>query len=217
MSRRTVEAKRVCTASPGAGGDVWLIFTCIGYLFFLQRGILWAFKKPLVYFSFGDIESVSYTSITKRTFNLSIKVQEDRGGAEFEFSMIDQEEYPGVDAYIKARKLNDASMADERRAKTFNVNKTDDDEAGGGLGELEKALEDAEDEEEEDYVPDGSDDGGSASESGSDESDSDNDSDENEMESDGEQSVDLQEELGSEMEDVQPDEPKQKRTRRGKA
>jgi hypothetical protein len=134
--------------------------------------------------------------------------------------MIDQEEYPGVDAYIKDRKLNDASMADTRRAKTFNVNGKSDDDESGGLGELEKALEDAEDEEEEDYIPDGEDDGGSGSESGdgSDDSDSDNDSDENhEMESDGEHSVDLQDELGSEMEDVQPDEPKQKRSRRSKA
>jgi len=190
----------------------------LGYLFFLQRGILWAFKKPLIYFSFGNIDSVSYTSITKRTVNLSVRVQEDRGGAEFEFSMIDQEDYPGIDAYIKVRKLNDASMAETRRAKHFHVNgKTDSDEVGdgSGMGELEKALYDAEDEEEEDYVPDeDGDDGGSGS--GSDGSESDSDADENrEMESDGEHSVDLEDELGSEMEDVQPDEPKQRRSIKG--
>lgn len=188
-----------------------------GYLFFLQRGILWAFKKPLVYFSFGNIESVSYTSITKRTFNLSIHVQEDRGDADFEFSMIDQEDYPGIDAYIKARKLNDASMADTRRAKNFNINgkKDDEEDASGGLGELEKALFDAEDEEEEDYIPDdGHGDGESGDESGSDDSDSDSDGNA-EMESDREHSVDLQDELGSEMEDVEPDAPKPKRTKRG--
>ncbi|KAI5813923.1 hypothetical protein BZA77DRAFT_267937 [Pyronema omphalodes] len=186
-----------------------------GYLFFLSRGILWAFKKPLVYFSFGNIDSVSYTSITKRTFNLSIKVQEDRGGGEVEFSMIDQEDYPGIDGYIKARRLNDASMAEMRKAKYFGVNgKGEEDEPG--LGELEKALYDAEDEEEEDYDPnaeDGSDDGEGDSDDDSEE-DSDEDGD-GEMESDGEGSVDLREELGSEMEDVEPDEPKQKRARRG--
>lgn len=193
-----------------------------GYLFFLQRGILWGFKKPLVYFSFANIDSVSYTSITKRTFNLSIKVQEDRGGAELEFSMIDQEDYPGIDEYIKARKLNDASMAETRRARKYNVNGkpadgTDDGEVGA-MGDLEQALADAEDEEEEDYVPgggsgdDGGDGGGDSDGSGSSD-DSDSDGNE-EMESDGEHSVDLQEELGSEMEDVEPDAPKPKRNKR---
>ena len=199
----------------------------------MQRGILWGFKKPLVYFSFADIDSVSYTSITKRTFNLSVKVQEDRGGAELEFSMIDQEDYPGIDGYIKARKLNDASMAETRRAKKYNVNGKaaeggGDGGDGGGeasvMGDLEQALADAEDEEEEDYVPGGGSDdagdaGGDSDGSGSsdddDDDDDDSDSDGNEeMESDGEHSVDLQDELGSEMEDVEPDAPKPKRTKR---
>jgi hypothetical protein len=147
-------------------------------------------------------------------------VQEDRGGADIEFSMIDQEDYTGIDAYIKARKLNDASMAESRRAKNFNVNgKTDGGDAEmGGLGELEKALFDAEDEEEEDYVPDGQDDDeGSGHDSNGSGSDEYSDSDENgEMESDGEHSVDLQDELGSEMEDVEPDAPKPKRVRKGR-
>jgi hypothetical protein len=148
-------------------------------------------------------------------------VQEDRGGNDIEFSMIDQEDYTGIDAYIKARKLNDASMAESRRAKNFNINgKTDGGDAEmGGLGELEKALFDAEDEEEEDYVPGGEDgDDGSgedSNESGSDDDDSDSD-DNHEMESDGEHSVDLQDELGSEMEDVEPDAPKPKRVRKGR-
>ncbi|PWW78994.1 hypothetical protein C7212DRAFT_350224 [Tuber magnatum] len=153
-----------------------------GYLFFLKSGIMWAFKKPLIYFSFAAIESVSYTSITKRTLNLSIHVAEERGDAEFEFSMIDQEEYAGIDTYIKGNRLNDASMAEARRAKKHNVNGKEEED-GEDTGNLQKALEELEDEEEEDYVPGG---------------DKDDDEDE----------------LGSELENVNPDVPRAKRARR---
>ncbi|KAI5784653.1 hypothetical protein EDC01DRAFT_662913 [Geopyxis carbonaria] len=187
-----------------------------GYLFFLRRGILWAFKKPLMHFSFGDVESISYSSITKRTFNLSIHVAADRGGAEIEFSMIDQEEFAGIDSYIKLNKLNDASMADQRRAKVFNINGKAD-EVEEGPGELEKAWDDAEDEEEEDYVPgQDEDDDGSGSDSDSEDSEGDDAGSEN-MDSDEEGSVDLKEELGSEMEDVVPEAPKPKRVKKVRA
>ena len=189
-----------------------------GYLFFLRRGIMWAFKKPLLHFPFTAIRSVSYTSITKRTFNLSIHVSDDLGGQDLEFSMIDQEDYGGIDAYIKAHKLNDESMADQRAAKKFNVNGKVDEEAGGdGTGELEKAWgEAAEDEEdEEDYVPEGEDDGGSGTSGSEDDSGSDDGGDEENMDSDDDEgSVDLGDELGSEMEEVEPEEPKQKRVKR---
>ncbi|KAL7268153.1 hypothetical protein RUND412_009236 [Rhizina undulata] len=182
-----------------------------GYLYLLKSGIIWAFKKPLAYFSFGAISSISYTSITKRTFNLNIHVSDDRGGAEIEFGMIDQEEYPGIDAYIKRNQLNDASMAEARKAKMFNVNgKGEDGEGEAAGGELEKALDDAEDEEEEDYVPgeEEDDSGGSGSED-----ESDDDGDDEDMGSDEEGSVDLEDELGSEMEDVDVDQKRVKRER----
>lgn len=173
-----------------------------------------------MYFSFGDVDSISYTSITKRTFNLNIKVAGDRGGGDFEFSMIDQEDYGGIDEYIKDNRLNDASMTDARRARLFHVNgKKGEGEENPqeNTGELAKAWEDAEDEEEEDYVPgQDDDDGGSGSESDS-EDDSGSEVGSENMESDEEGSIDLQDELGSEMEDVEPDAPKQKRTHRVQA
>lgn len=83
---------------------------------------------------------------------------------EIEFSMLDQEDFAGIDAYIKKHGLNDASMAAQRRAKAYNVNKEKKTEAnedvnGGveeddGQTELQKAeqqLQDEEDELEEDY------------------------------------------------------------------
>ncbi|KAF2490846.1 Rtt106-domain-containing protein [Lophium mytilinum] len=138
-----------------------------GFLFFTSVGIVWAFKKPIAYFSFDSINAVSYTSVLQRTFNLNIGVVADDESKpqEFEFSMLDQADYSGIDSYIKKHGLEDASMAEQRKAKRLNVNppaiKTengvDDAEDGeDGETELQKAerlLQDQEDEEEEDYDP----------------------------------------------------------------
>lgn len=85
--------------------------------------------------------------------------------------MIDQADFAGIDEYVKRHGLNDASMAAERRAKAYNVNKEKkdangdggDQTAAGGVGEdgltelqrAEQQLQDQEDEEEEDYVESG--------------------------------------------------------------
>ncbi|OCK80001.1 Rtt106-domain-containing protein [Lepidopterella palustris CBS 459.81] len=141
-----------------------------GYLFFTSIGILWAFKKPLAYFSFDSINSISYTSVLQRTFNLNIGVSNSTDTLklqEFEFSMIDQVDYAGIDAYIKKHQLQDASMAEQRKAKKLNINPPaakvengvgaageDDDEDGETeLQKAERLLQDQEDEEEEDYDP----------------------------------------------------------------
>lgn len=142
-----------------------------GYLFFVSCGIIWAFKKPLALFNLDSIESIAYTSVLQRTFNIVIStmpVPETGKTEEVEFSMLDQADFAGIDEYIKKHNLNDASMAAERRAKKLNINgkpKAEDgtnaEAAANGAAEdeeteLEKAqreLEDAEDEEEEDYDP----------------------------------------------------------------
>ena len=75
--------------------------------------------------------------------------------------MIDQADFAGIDAYVKKHELQDASMAETRKAKKLNINKKRGEETNGeqldeGPGELEKAqqeIEDEEDEEEEDYDP----------------------------------------------------------------
>ncbi|PIA92610.1 Histone chaperone [Cercospora beticola] len=144
-----------------------------GYLFFLPNGILFGFKKPLSFFPFSSVESISYTSVLQRTFNLVITATEGGSteGKDVEFSMIDQADFAGIDEYVKRHGLNDASMAAERRAKAYNVNKEKKDANGdggeqapaGGVGEdgltelqrAEQQLQDQEDEEEEDYVESG--------------------------------------------------------------
>jgi hypothetical protein len=114
-----------------------------------------------------DIKSVSYTSVLQRTFNLNIAYStlyptpEEK---EVEFSMIDQAQFAGIDAYVKTHELQDASMAEARKAKRLTVNgkkgaDPDKVENGDEPGELQKAEqqmqeeEDEEDELEEDYDP----------------------------------------------------------------
>ena len=176
-----------------------------GYLFFLSTGIFFGFKKPLMFFPFSSIDSISYTSVLQRTFNLVIKAIEpgSSDAKEYELSMIDQADYAGIDQYIKRHQLNDASLAADRRAKAYNVNKdkkteTEDGEmngSGDGMTELQKAeqaLQDAEDEEEEDYEASGGESDGegedsSEGEAGQSHDEMDGDGDDDDDNLDGEQ------------------------------
>lgn len=181
-----------------------------GFLFFLENGIFSGFKKPLHFFDFDSIESISYTSVLQRTFNMviSYKPTTESESEEIEFSMIDQADFAGIDAFIKRHELQDASMADARRAKRLNINKprgetkTDDGANGAedNRTELQKAeaeLEDAEDEEEEDYDP--------GSEGESEGSGSDTDDDEEDAHGVNGGGDVVEEELGSEAQDVEVD------------
>lgn len=173
-----------------------------GYLFFLPTGILFGFKKPLVFYPFHNIESISYTSVLQRTFNLVIAATKNgsEDTEETEFSMLDQEDFQGIDEYVKRHGLNDASLAAGRRAKEYGVNKPKGEKgevngdaaaaaaggaagvgavAGGevgedGLTELQRAeqeLQDLEDEEEEDYEASGGESDGEGESSGDEDED----------------------------------------------
>ncbi|EXJ77749.1 hypothetical protein A1O3_09978 [Capronia epimyces CBS 606.96] len=202
-----------------------------GYLFFLQTGIFFGFKKPLAFFAFEHVESISYTSVLQRTFNLNIAYRQPPPGGdsgsenidsaaiqEVEFSMLDQADFPGIDAYVRRHGLQDASLAESRRAtKKANAANANGklsarEDAAGGSGqlddeeedtrtELEKAqqqLEDEEDEEEEDYDP-GSE--GESDGSGSSESEADDEQDGRGRKMAKPRNL-VADELGSEAEDV---------------
>ncbi|KAH8772159.1 hypothetical protein BGZ57DRAFT_428496 [Hyaloscypha finlandica] len=140
-----------------------------GYLFFLPNGILWGFKKPMMFLPHERIAAVSYTSVLQRTFNLSVEVDMSVAGGEevkeeFELSMLDQEDFGGIDGFVRRHGLQDKSMAEQRKAKRLNVNVVKDEDGNvignAEAGELEKAAIEAEqeamdleDEEEEDYEP----------------------------------------------------------------
>ncbi|KAI1388963.1 Rtt106-domain-containing protein [Hypoxylon trugodes] len=150
-----------------------------GYLFFLENGILWGFKKPLLFIPLDKIAAISYTSVLQRTFNMVVEVftgenGDDEATEEFEFSMLDQEDYGGInESYVARHGLQDRSMADQRKAKRElaenakgkkDANGAEEDANGqngdDGMTELERAqleaeqqLQDDEDEDEEDYDP----------------------------------------------------------------
>ncbi|KAI1456216.1 Rtt106-domain-containing protein [Annulohypoxylon moriforme] len=183
-----------------------------GYLFFLETGILWGFKKPLLFIPLDKIAAVSYTSVLQRTFNVAVEVFTGEGGdtettEEIEFSMLDQEDYGGINEdYVMKHRLQDRSMADQRKAKRELAENAkgkkgadgEGDDANGqagedGMTELERAqleaeqqLQDEEDEDEEDYDP-GSD-GESEGSGTSDEEDDDDDdaAEDDEMDEDDE-------------------------------
>jgi hypothetical protein len=123
--------------------------------------------------------------------------------------MIDQADFAGIDTYVKTHGLQDASLADARRAKKYHVNSEKGVAAEETAGaedeesELQKAqreLEDQEDEEEEDYDPgsDGESDGSGSSSEEEDDDDGDGE---------GEDAENLvKEELESEAEEDPADE-----------
>lgn len=120
---------------------------------------------------------------------------------EHEFAMLDQADFAGIDAYIKRHGLQDASLAESRKAKKLNLNGSKKDADGSDNGvtdqqtELHKAqqsIEDAEDEEEEDYDP-----GSDGLSDGSGESGEEEEGEEGEARDAGE--------LGSEAEEDVPD------------
>ncbi|KAL8996417.1 MAG: hypothetical protein Q9169_004065 [Polycauliona sp. 2 TL-2023] len=193
-----------------------------GFLFFLPKGIIFAFKKPLLFYPFHSIASISYTSVLQRTFNLNINVStsapsssgnNDSSGTvethEIEFSMIDQADFGGIDAYIKRHNLQDASMAELRRAQKYNVNGMGKNEGSEGAaegdgqeeGELQKAQREAEDVEDEDEEEDENFDPGTEGESEGSGSGSEEEEEEGggNVDSDGNL---IEMELGSEAEDV---------------
>ncbi|KAL3232403.1 Uncharacterized protein RNJ44_04319 [Nakaseomyces bracarensis] len=95
-----------------------------GTLYFLPEYVIFGFKKPILVFESSNIESISYSSITRLTFNVTLITKEDEGyGNKFEFSMIDQTEYAKIDEYVKAKQVRDESMSEELKAKTINKNK----------------------------------------------------------------------------------------------
>ena len=171
-----------------------------GFLFLLSEGIAWGFKKPLAFFTYDCIESVSYTSVLQRTFNLNIVVHDPsiQQTEEVEFSMIDQADFAGIDAYVKRHQLQDSSMAEKRRARWLNINsgRSHPGSASADVdnheGQLEKARKEAdtEDEEEDENFDPGSE--GDSEGSGS--------STENENIEVGNQRNLVEEELGSEAE-----------------
>jgi len=204
------------------------MLTFSGFLYLLSSGIIFAFKKPIQFFPFHCISSISYTSVLQRTFNLVITTQPPEGqdeGLETEFSMLDQADFAGIDEYIKRHGLNDASLAQSRKAQRFGVNDPKDknkqangtaalvavaaengDEEESELQKAERMLQDEEDEDEEDYNPEDEEEDSDGSGSDSDEDDDEDDENEEDEDEDGEGEEEGGEEEGEEEEEEEEEE-----------
>lgn len=91
-----------------------------GLLFFLPNHIFFGFKKPLLLYPLQSIISVSYSCITRSTFNVVIKFIDSSTSVptDVEFSMIDQSLYEQINQYVTMKSLHNDSMAEKRKAKT---------------------------------------------------------------------------------------------------
>ncbi|KJZ79714.1 hypothetical protein HIM_01183 [Hirsutella minnesotensis 3608] len=197
-----------------------------GYLFFLGNGILWGFKKPLIFIPLARIAAISYTNILQITFNIVVEVFCSEGDAteEVEFDMLDQQDYGSIDNYIKLNRLQDRSMAEQRKGKLQlaenrvgkkgaedGQNGDGEESAVNGMSELARAqleadqqLDDEEDEDEEDYDP------GSEGESeGSGDSSDDDDDDDDDDDAEGEDDDEEEEEADGEQEAEETEEVKE--------
>lgn len=152
-----------------------------GYLYFLPGGMLFGFRKPVLWFPFARIEQVAYSSVLQRTFNLTVSVREGEEVRDVEFAMLDQADHAGVDGYVRAHGLQDASLAAGRRAERSKGVKREvgaeggeEEDEEGELARAERELQDAEDAEEEDFDPgSGGESDGSGESSGEEDADGD--------------------------------------------
>src|SRR5579871_5808768 len=113
-----------------------------GFLYFLSTGILYGFKKPVLFFPLSTIREVTFTNVLQRTFNLVVSTEDNVDGEEF--GMIDQVCFAGIQGYTEKHKIQDASLSEQRKAK--KVGRQEAEESG----ELSKAVEEYEAENEED-------------------------------------------------------------------
>jgi hypothetical protein len=129
--------------------------TTEGYLYPMKEGIFFGFRKPLLFFSWKEIQSINIEAMSK-TFSLQIKTF--KSDQTFDFSTIDQEEYPAISTFIKKFNL---SITCESTAST--TKKAEKEAEEGGTGKVPKEPKvvvdpaeessDSSSEDEEDYQP----------------------------------------------------------------
>lgn len=115
-----------------------------GYLYFLSAGILYGFRKPIMFFPLSTIREVTFTNILQRTFNLVVSTEDNVDGEEF--GMIDQAVFAGIQGYSVKHGIQDASLSEQRKAKKVGKGNQDMEEGG----ELEKAVKEYEEEYDDD-------------------------------------------------------------------
>lgn len=138
-----------------------------GTLYFLKDFLFFGFKKPLMLAMLAEVESVSFTLVTSRTFDLVVKLLDD---SQHEFEKIDHKYYDMILEYINANDLNDESLAEERKAKR---QRTSELEEASKLADTNIEISD----DEEDEFQDSEDGNGNSSEEDDDQDNEGNDND----------------------------------------
>ena len=154
----------------------------------------------------------------QRTFNLVVAALPpaaagaDAAPTEHEFSMLDQADFAGIDAYVRRHGLSDESMAAQRKAKRLNINgvkgvppaegaegeEEDESELKKAEREAEMQADDDDDEEDDENFDPGSE--GESEGSGT----SEEEDEEGDHDGRGEEGL-VADELGSEAEEVEMD------------
>lgn len=143
----------------GTADDVFFVQTYNGtkegWLYFLHDHIIFGFRKPILVFDNQRVDSVTYTSITRITFNATLVVSEGETTEKYEFSMIDQKEFEKIDGYVKSQNFQDRSMAEELKAQKQLKSRN---ETSGALVDAAKLVPggneivgDQDDDEDDDY------------------------------------------------------------------
>lgn len=114
-----------------------------GTLYFLPDHLIFGFKKPILLFKSVDIEAITYSSITRLTFNVTLIT---KGEQKFEFSMIDQNEFAKIDEYVKRKQVKDKSMSEELKAKSKSKGGQQNNEGDNVPSALEEATQQMENE-----------------------------------------------------------------------
>lgn len=115
-----------------------------GLLYLLSDFLFFGFKKPLKLFLVAEIESISFTVVTSRTFNIVVKLLDD---SVHEFEKIPHDFHARILAFIDKNNLNDESLAEERKAKRQKTGPSALEEA---LDEDKKHAEEEDDDEDDD-------------------------------------------------------------------
>lgn len=88
-----------------------------GYLYFLENGIFYGFKKPVLYFCKQDIVSMNVLCITGRTFNLNVNLKDKS----WEFSMIDQREYDKICKFMEKLEIKGNDLQEIKENAETNI------------------------------------------------------------------------------------------------
>ncbi|EPY52164.1 histone chaperone Rtt106-like protein [Schizosaccharomyces cryophilus OY26] len=129
-----------------------------GYLYFLKKGVLWGFRKPILFIDISDIQNFYYSSVLQRTFSINFEVR----NTIISFDMIDQSVFQALNQYATTHGLMDTSLAEEKAAPptknptTSYLKEADDDHENGSDDNYSDTDGPKEEEQEESESENGS-------------------------------------------------------------